>query len=156
MTKVIVMRLCIFLILSALSSVMSAEVIEFSDNELAKESVLPVFETLSVVKNRNVVTAKKIEIGGAIGFNLTEALYNNTNYAIQGSYHFDETHTVNVFALFIPAGLSSMGSDLQAGKGLTGGSTFDASLAPYPESMYFVNYEYTAYYGKISLTRHSP
>ena len=146
------MYLRIFLIQIFFATLSFGEVIEFSDKELAQESVLPVFETLSVVKNRNVVTEGKFEIGAAFGFNLTEALYNNTNYGVQFTYHFDETHAVNIFSFIIADGLSSMGSDLKSGKGLETGS-FDASLAPHPESMHFLNYEFTAYYGKISLSK---
>lgn len=141
----------LFILFSLASA--NAEVIEFSNEELAQESVLPIFETIEVVKNRSVVKTGRFEFGAAIGMNLTEALYNNKAWTLQASYHFDESHAVNVFGLFMLSGLSQMGEDLQAGKGLIPPKRFDASLAPHPESFFFANYEFTAYYGKISLAK---
>ncbi|MCB0421868.1 MAG: outer membrane beta-barrel domain-containing protein [Bdellovibrionales bacterium] len=135
------------------SLIVNAETIEFSTDELARESVLPIFETIEVVKNRSVVKKGRFELGGSIGLNLTEALYNTVNYSVMGSYHFDESHGVNIFGLFMLSGLSQMGKDLQQGKGLIPPKKFDASLAPHPESFIFANYEFTAYYGKISLAK---
>jgi len=133
--------------------VANAEVIEFPEEELATETVLPIFDKREVVKNRLVSTAKRIEVGLGFGLNLTEALYNNLNFGISATYHFDEVHGVNLTAIFVMDGLSDMGKDLRAGKGLSPGDTFDPSLAPHPENFLLGNYQFTAYYGKISLSK---
>src|SRR5690606_13354541 len=115
------------------------------------ETVLPVFENAPVVKNRSVKTAGRFELGGGAGFTMTEALYNKMNFNLGGSYHFDETHGVNLALLFIMSGLSDKGEKLKRGEGI--GSPFDPSLAPSPETMFWASYQFTAFYGKISLSK---
>ncbi|MCC7406172.1 MAG: outer membrane beta-barrel domain-containing protein [Bdellovibrionales bacterium] len=130
----------------------NAETIEFPTEELASESVLPVFDKVENVKNRNVVTAKRIEVGGGIGFNLMDAFYNPMNFHGSVSYHFDEIHGINAAAAFWMSGLSNYGEQLKNGEGLDG-DFFDPSRAPSPKYMLMGNYQYTAYYGKISLSK---
>ncbi|MBK8204652.1 MAG: outer membrane beta-barrel domain-containing protein [Bdellovibrionales bacterium] len=129
-----------------------ADTIEFPEDELASESVLPVFDKLANVKNRNVVTEKRIELGGGFGFNLMDPFYNPLNFHGSVSYHFDEIHGVNLAAAFWQSGLSSYGEQLRKGEGLDG-DYFDASRAPHPKYMFMANYQYTAYYGKISYSK---
>ncbi|MCB0356103.1 MAG: outer membrane beta-barrel domain-containing protein [Bdellovibrionales bacterium] len=131
---------------------LNAEVIEFPEEELAQESVLPVFDRIEVVKSRNVPTKGRFEFGGGLGLNLTEALYDNKNFNLNLTYNFTNIHAVNFMYVSPFTGLSSMGQDLADGKGLSGGR-FDASLAPYPENFMMLNYQITAYYGKISLSK---
>jgi len=130
------------------------EVIKFPDEELATETVLPVFDKAPVVKNRNVVTAKRFEIGGGMGLNMTEALYNSLNFFASGTYHFDENHGINISGLFIMDGLSDKGEALQRGEG-TNGQEFDASLAPQAELILITDYQFNAFYGKISITKNT-
>lgn len=139
--------------LFVLSSFQSAraEVVEFPEDELAKESVLPVFDKTVVVRERAITTAGKFEIGAGLGLNLVEPLYEQLVYDFSASYHIDEIHGVNVTAYMLSTGLSKAGTDLKNGVGLSG-NQFDASLAPQVENMIFGNYQFTAYYGKISIT----
>ncbi|MCB0362514.1 MAG: outer membrane beta-barrel domain-containing protein [Bdellovibrionales bacterium] len=129
-----------------------AEKIEFPDEELASESVLPVFDKVAVVKNRNVVTAKKFEFGGGLGMNLMDPFYNPFNYNLSLAYHFDEVHGINLASAIWNDGLSTYGEQLRNGEGLSG-DFFDPSRAPHPKSIVMGNYQYTAYYGKISLSK---
>ena len=140
------------LIFSATSFV-QAETIEFAEEELAKESVLPVFSKQVVVRERAVTTAKRFEIGGGVGLNLIEPLYEQLLFNITGAYHLNEVSGINLSAYFLGTGLSSAGEDLKNGKGIN--VIFDASLAPQVENMLFANYQFTAYYGKISVTKQS-
>lgn len=137
----------------ALSVSGHAEVIEFPTEELARESVLPVFTDVKAVRHRNVVTEGRFEFGGGMGFNLTEALYNNGHAYLTSTYHLTEDHGINLVGYFLFDGLSSAAEDLKVGKGLSGGQTFDASKAPSPETLVLGSYQLTAYYGKISLTK---
>lgn len=147
------MWLFISIIISLLfSSSVKAEVIEFPEEELAQESVLPVFDRIEVVKSRRVAVEERFEVGGGIGFNLTEALYDNKNFNVNLTYNFSNLHAVNFIFVSPFNGLSNMGQDLADGKGLSGGR-FDASLAPYPERYMLLNYQLTAYYGKISISK---
>ena len=129
-----------------------ADLIELPEDELARETVLPVFDKRMVVRNRTVTTEKRFELGGGIGLNASEPLYEQMSFNLYGTYHFSEVHGVNVFATFVSDELSQAGKDLKAGKGLIG-PAFDASRAPNLESLMFVNYQFTAYYGKMSVTK---
>lgn len=129
------------------------EVIEVPEDELATETVLPVFDYREVVKNRRVNTKGRLEVGLAAGMNLTEALYNNMNISGSLGYHFTETHGANITYYSIMDGLSAMGGDLKEGRGNLQGDKFDPGLAPHPQSIWLASYQFTAYYGKISLTK---
>lgn len=126
--------------------------IEFPEEELASESVLPVFDKVASVKNRNVTTAHRFELGGGMGFNLMDPFYNPINYHGSVSYYFDEIHGINLAAAFWQSGLSGYGEQLRQGEGLDG-DFFDPSRAPHPKYMVMGNYQYTAYYGKISISK---
>lgn len=143
----------LFISLSLFSGVaLSGESIEFPEEELARETVLPQFDSTTSVKNRNITVKGRLELGVGAGTNLTEALYNNQNFYGNLHYNFSETHAIGFTGIFISKGLSRMGKSLRAGEGL-GGDTFDPSLAPYPESILLAEYQLTAYYGKISITK---
>ena len=139
--------------LKILCPVAYASTIEFPESELPTETVLPVFDKTVVVRDRRVKTAGKLEVGVGGGLNLAEPLYNQTVFNITSTYHFSETNGVNIFGLFLSSGLSQAGQDLKNGIGLVPPQRFDASLAPTVQDMFFGNYELTAYYGKISLTK---
>lgn len=128
-----------------------AETIEFPEEELATESVLPVFDNAKGVLNRTVKTANRIEFGGGAGLSLNEPFYNPVNFHLQGSYHFTELHGVNLFAMFLMEGLSSYGDQLKT----TAATQFDASKAPAPQNIFIASYQVNAFYGKISLTKKS-
>lgn len=131
----------------------AAETIELPEDELATESVLPVFDKTVAVRNRLVETAKRFEIGGGLGFNLIEGIYTNTTFKGNIGYHFDEEKAFNLSFLTGSSTLSSTGEDLKAGKGIA--TTFDATLAPTPDYFITANYQFTAYYGKVSVSKNS-
>ena len=130
----------------------AAEVIEFPEDELALESVLPVFKNREAVKNRNVPLSNRFEVGLGGGLSLREALYDPKNFGISLGYHFDEVQAVNLRLVSLIEGLSDKGDALAAGRGLSGG-TFNADLAPRQELFAILSYTANAYYGKISLTK---
>lgn len=148
------LALSFLVVFGSVSSSLASEEIELPEDELAKESVLPVFDKTVVVRNRAVSLSKRFELSANMGLNLLEPFYSNIVYGFGGAYHFDETHGVNVSFILQQTDLSSNAKDLQAGKGLNSGS-FDASLAPTIDSLLFINYQMTAYYGKISVTKQS-
>lgn len=130
-----------------------AETIEFPEEELATESVLPVFDNAKGVLNRAVQTEGRFEIGGGAGLALNEPFYNPMNFYIEGSYHFTELHGLNIKAMFLMDGLSDYGEQLKTNPNLS--PTFDASEAPQPKNILLASYQLTAFYGKISLTKKS-
>jgi outer membrane beta-barrel protein len=79
-------------------------------------------------------------------------------FAAEGTYNFTETSALNVQGLFWNSGLSSYGDQLKAPP--SDGTapdpdyeSFDADKAPHPEWAVIANYQFTAYYGKISVTK---
>jgi outer membrane beta-barrel protein len=128
-----------------------AEMIEFPEEELATESVLPVFDNPVAVKNRNVVTAKRFEIGGYAGYDLTEPFYNQLNLGASATYHFDEIHGVNLYGGYFMDGLQSSGESLKNISGTA--DKINLQYGPHTEWLVDANYQHTAFYGKISLTK---
>lgn len=145
-SRVLLLCLCI------IAAPTFAETIEFPEEEIATETVLPVFDRVEAVKNRNVELKNHVEVGAGVGLMLNEPYYNPMNFGANVTYHLTETHAINLVGQFFLDGLSSYGSDLQAGKGLTNDS-FDPGLAPHPTYMMLANYQFTAYYGKISVSK---
>ena len=131
-----------------------AEIIQFPTEELANESVLPRFDKVGSVKNRNVKTTGKIKFSGGLGLNLMEALYNTLTFHGSVTYHIDEIHGISLATIWWQGGLSSYGEQLKNGEGLSGDS-FDARKAPNPKYLGVVDYQHTAFYGKVSLSKQS-
>lgn len=124
-----------------------AEKIELPEEELARESVLPVFEKTTAVLNRAVETKKRFQLGLSGGLEINEPFYSDYIYGLMGAYHFTEVHGMNVqFQMWNP-GLSSYGEQIKTEENL------DPSLAPQPRWSVAGNYEFIAYYGKISLSK---
>lgn len=141
------------------ASVATAEVkITFPDEELATESALPVFEDKVAVRNRKVNHKGKFEINLMGGLVASEPLYDPLSYGLSLAYHFDNTRAIHFVGAVFQEGLSGSGQSLRDGNvigdnGSTSGQIFDPSKAPFKEFMVAAHYQYTAYYGKISLTR---
>ncbi len=133
-----------------------ADEIEFPEEELARESTLPIFDKQRAVLNRNVLTEKRFEFGIGGGLELNEPFYNDYMFGAQGTYNYNETSAINVQGLFWMDGLSDYGEQLKAGNRTGTTNTFppfDASKAPHPVWAIMANYQFIAYYGKISLTK---
>lgn len=133
-----------------------AKQIKLSEDELSTEAVMPVFDEKIVIKNRRVSHASKVELGVFGGNVLSEAIFDPMTFGASLAYHFDNTH--GFFATF------GMYQDKLSGNGerLKNGDTeevagetkyFDASRAPKKEFMVAGHYQYSAYYGKVSLTK---
>lgn len=135
-----------------------AKKVRLSDDELSKEAVMPVFDEKIVIKNRRVVHKNKVEIGLFGGNVLSEAIFDPLTFGASLAYHFDNTHGVFVTVGLYQDKLSSNGERLKNGDVIpVSGATkyFDASRAPQKEFMLAGHYQYTAYYGKVSLTKES-
>ena len=124
-----------------------AEKVQFPDEELARESVLPVFDRNVSVMNRNVNTAGKTEVGIFGGMNLKEAFYAPMLLGFGATYHMNEVHGVNVKFLSFLGGNSTYADELQDKY------SWDFQFLPKPEYAALGHYQYTMYYGKMSLTK---
>jgi outer membrane beta-barrel protein len=127
-----------------------AEEVEFPEEELARESVLPVFENPQDVLHRNVNTNERFELGVGGGLDIDEPFYDDVIYSLHGGYHFTNQHAFNVDALIWSTGLSSYGSQLRTNESI---GYWDPSKAPHASWGLMGNYEFTAYYGKISIAK---
>ena len=127
------------------------ESIEFSEDELARETTLPVFEKRRAVLNRNILTDKHFEFGVGAGLEMNEPYYTDTMFSVMGTYNLSETSAINGQALIWMDGLSSYGEQLRAGGKEF--QSFNPDKAPHPKWGGFANYEFIAYYGKISITK---
>ena len=153
MTKPLVLFLALFA-----SFATFADDIEFPEEELARETTLPVFDKRRIVLNRSVLTEKKIEVGAGFGLEMNEPFYTDYMFNVQGTYNLTDVHAIHLLGLFWMDGLSNYGEQLKKGKPVStanpsGVDAFDASKAPHPVWGLFANYEFIAYYGKISVSK---
>lgn len=144
--------------LSSVATPLHAKQIRLSDDELSQEAIMPVFDEKLVIKNRRVSHKGKLEFGLFGGNVLSEAMFDPMTFGGSIAYHFDNTHgffaTVGVYQ----DKLSDNGRRLkeQGSTPIMGAPRyFDASRAPKKEMMIAGHYQYSAYYGKISVTKES-
>src|ERR1700730_15751833 len=82
---------CFLIALFALSRLAKAdEVVQFPESELARESVLPVFDHPEAVKKRYVPTEGRIELDGFLGTSLNDPFLYNYPLGIEAAYHLSE------------------------------------------------------------------
>lgn len=147
-----------FIILSSLATTAYAEQIRLSDDELSQEAVMPVFDEKLVIKNRRVSHKGKVELGLFGGNVLSEALYDPLTFGASLAYHFDNTHGIFLTVGVYQDKLGENGKKLKENGSIPimgPPRYFDASRAPHKELMIAGHYQYSAYYGKISVTKES-
>lgn len=153
------MKISILIISFLISFSAFGVTIEFPEEELARESVLPVFDNTVAVKSRLVPTAKRIELGIGLGSALNEPFFNSNRFGGHLAYHINETHGILLNGMFYQSGLGDNGKSL-AGTDFneadpSGGNQNETYVrleyAPQPKYHFFANYQITPYYGKISI-----
>lgn len=121
--------------------------VELPEDELAKESVLPKFDNAVSVKNKKVSLTKKIELVPYVGWNFTEAIFNQMKAGAIIGYHLNDDHAFSFNIGSWMTGLSQYGDQLRSQQGLL------FERAPRPTMSISGNWEVTAYYGKVSITK---
>ncbi|MCX7977458.1 MAG: outer membrane beta-barrel domain-containing protein [Bdellovibrionaceae bacterium] len=144
-------NLFLFLLVGLFSSatgLAAAEVIELPEEELARESVLPVFDIVENVKDRLVVTAGRWELGISAGAALTEPIFGVLR--TQGSifYHPNENHAFGF--IYVNNSVSLSAQARQLGEAPT---SLDFNRAPKPESIMMADWNAKLFYGKMSLAK---
>lgn len=129
----------------------AAQTIEFPEDELASESVLPVFDQPVSVKNRNIVTARRLELGLTGGYALTEPFFNPMSFGLTATYHLTEDHGVNIFGVAYAGGPSDYSKQLNPIPPTA--TNANLQYAPGPKYLLLASYQYTGFYGKLSLTK---
>lgn len=119
----------------------------FPEEELAKESVVPRFDVPNSVRDRNVPVAGKFEIGGFVGAVADEAIFKQFHYGAMATYHFNEIHGLNISYSKMEAGVGNYADEIKKSVNLDLKNTFG------PESYLLANYQYSAFYGKLSLLK---
>jgi outer membrane beta-barrel protein len=122
--------------------------IQFPEQELARESVYPVFDNPEPVKRRTVETAGKVEVSLGGGWSLNDAL--NEPYVLGGgvAYHFNEFHAAQIFANVFSNSKSQYVDGIERT-----GNVANLKNAPKPSYLALLNYQLTPYYGKLSITK---
>jgi outer membrane beta-barrel protein len=142
-----------FLVLFAIlfnSAHLKADAVRFPEEELSQESVLPKFDQPEAVKKRVVPFTGRFEVEGFLGFSLSDPFYNS--YPVGGalSYHLNEFHSVGFRGAFAISSQAGYVSQIQS---LPGGSSIPFDQASAIKYYTLGEYEFTPYYGKISLTK---
>lgn len=135
-----------------LASGVRADVIEFPDEELARESVLPVFDQPEAVKNRSIPNAKRLEVGAFAGAILNDPLFNIFPVGASLHYHLTEMTGFGVLGSYYASGQSSYVGQI---KQLRNGDRIPFDTAPVAKFSVIAQYEFTPYYGKVSFTKQS-
>lgn len=124
-----------------------AEQMAFPEEELARESVLPIFDVPNSVRNRNVVVGGKIEVGGFLGSVSDEAIFSQNQYGLLGTYHINEVHGVNVSFGMMGSGVGTYAKTLYDSVKLDLTKTFG------PKNYLLASYQFTGFYGKLSILK---
>lgn len=142
--------LTILLVLAGSTEAKAAEVIEFPEDELAAESVLPRFDRPDSVRKRNITTEKKFELGGYYGFNILEPIRNQAKVGFNLGYHWSEESAFVVNYAHWMSGLNNQYTD-----GLNSVENGYLNFERSPKLKYSVygHYEWKIFYGKISITK---
>jgi outer membrane beta-barrel protein len=89
----------------------------------------------------------KFEIGGFGGWATDEPIYNPMQVGLLGTYHFDEFHGLNLTYASFMSGLTSNAAQIKDVPTLG----YDYSKTFGPKSYSLLQYQFTAFYGKMSL-----
>lgn len=127
----------------------AAETIDFPEDELAQESVLPKFDRPDTVKKRNVSTENKFEFGGYYGWNILEPIQNQSKVGVNLGYHWSEE---SAFVINYAQWMSGLNTQYTDSLGESP-NFLDFSRAPKLKYSVFGNYEWKIFYGKISFTK---
>lgn len=145
--------LCLGSVVLLQSLVAGAVSIRFPENELATESVLPVFRSKDVVKDRNVATTSRIEVSGFAGSAMNEAFYDTVAFGGSISYHINEEHAVELFYSALSTSVSKFEDTLNQDLAAENQAPYDFERAPSIKSFFLASWEYIPLYGKISITK---
>lgn len=130
--------------------------IEFPQEELAKESVLPVFEGgTTAVKSRRVTETGKFEVGLMGGMVFNEPFFDPLAYGLVAGYHFNEFSAIVLHAVMRQDDISSDARQVDSDLASKNQQIINFLAVPVPKYYFMANYELTPYYGKISLSKDS-
>lgn len=146
------MKLSLIFSILFFSANLFAVTIEFPKEELARESVLPVFDNTVAVKSRLVPTKGRVEVGAAMGLAMNEPFFESSRFGGHLAYHFTETHGLLLSGQMYSDGLGKNGQALaNTNLSKSGSAYIRMQYAPQPKYHFLASYQITPYYGKISV-----
>lgn len=140
----------LFLAISAMMMVSVHAVaadVDVPEDELAQETVYPIFDNPVSLKNRNIKDFKTMDVGVFGGLALTEPIQSTTKFGLAASYHFNEVHSLGFSYAKNNTGLSRDAQGLKDDFGL------DYSRAPSLDYTLMADYNFKLFYGKLSITK---
>lgn len=126
-----------------------ADQIVLSQDELAQETVYPLFDNPISVKSRNIKDSETFDVGIIGGYAISEPISNPSKYGATINYHFSELHSLGLIWTKNSTGVSKDAEALQTDFSL------DFTRAPNPEYSLLTDYNYKLFYGKLSITKES-
>ncbi len=131
------------------SSAMAAPDLELPPEELAKETVLPVFDRVEMVRVRKVKTSGKWEFAGNFSWMMSEPIFDTSRLGVSIYKHTDEETAWGAQFYSYSTGLSDYSKQLNKQYQL------DYNRAPKPEFGAFLDYNAKLFYGKMSISKNS-
>jgi outer membrane beta-barrel protein len=143
-----VMSSFVFCQVGTYSQALASDKIVIDQDELAQESVLPKFDRPDSVKNRNIVTENKLEVGLYYGWNILEPILNQSKVGLNLGYHLSEFNAISLNYSNWTSGLNTQYTD-----SLYSTSKLDFDRSPKLKYSLYGHYEWKIFYGKISVTK---
>ena len=125
-----------------------AEEIQFPENELPSESVVPVLDYPQAVQSRLLSFSKRFELDASTGWLLDEPFYQNQYSSISAFYNWTEFSGLGLKYLIFFQGLSDYSKQFA-----NSGANLHLDRAPGPQNAILLTYEYRLLYGKISFSK---
>lgn len=123
--------------------------LELPQEELAKETVLPLFDRVEMVRARKVKTAGKWEFAGNFSWMMSEPIFDTYRLGISAYKHTNEETAWGAQFYSYSAGRSEYSKQLYHSFGL------DFRRAPKPEYGFFGDYNKKLFYGKMSISKNT-
>jgi hypothetical protein len=124
-------------------------VMQFSEDELPREAVMPRLDSPKAVLSRKLSYENRWQADLYAGWLLDEAFYNNQYVAVQGSYSWSEPSGVGLKYLMFGSGLNDYGKQFESSA--TPPPDFGRSRGP--QSGWTAFYERRMMYGKLSVSK---
>ncbi|AHZ83945.1 outer membrane beta-barrel domain-containing protein [Bdellovibrio bacteriovorus] len=148
MTSKAIKLLSLLFCLLLLGRSLEAATIEFSEEELPSESVVPVLDSPLAVKNKLVKPKGRLELGVNAGYIIDEMFFNNVLWGTSVFYHSSDYKAWGIKYLGRMTGLSTYSEQFEGtSQGL------DFNKAPAPGAMLLGSYRWTFLYGKLSFSK---
>ena len=120
----------------------------FYEDDLSRESVIPVFNSKKVVRSRSIRLKNRLETTFAISRNLSEVFFEAIQYSGGIIYYINEEFGLSV-SFF--KNLSGLSPDAKAI--FEESKNVDFNNAPEPLDTTLLNLQWNLYYGKMSLSK---